>query len=194
MDFYEVVLKRRSVRKFKEDEVPQEVLNRILEAGRWAPSGANLQPWKFIVVTKPEVKAKIADTCTKYSREVWKNFPPETAKFLGARGGTWNKSYMKTIPVLVAVCYCVTKEPTSEYALASTWAAIQNILLATANENLAACIYTHAYLEEEKALKQILAIPDAYHLAAIIQLGYPKAIPPTPQRKKLEEIVSYEHF
>jgi len=194
MDFYEVVLKRRSIRRFEDDKVPQQVLDRILEAGRWAPSGANLQPWKFIVITNPEVKAKIADVCTKYSKRVWKNFAPETVKFLGSRGGTWNKSYMKTIPVLVAVCYCVTEEPVSEYALASAWAAIQNILLATTNENLAACIYTHAYVEEERALKQILAVPDVYHLAAIIQLGYPKTIPPTPPRKKLEEIVSYEHF
>lgn len=194
MDFYEVVLKRRSVRKFKEDKVSKEVLDRILEAGRWAPSGANLQPWRFIVVTSPEVKAKIADVCTEYSKKVWKNFAPETAKFLGGRGATWNKSYMKTLPLLVAVCYCVTKEPVGEYALASAWTAIQNMLLAATNENLASCIYTHAYLEEEKALKRILAIPEAYHLAAIIQLGYPKTIPPTPPRKRLEEIVSYEHF
>jgi len=194
VDFYEVVLKRRSIRKFKDDKVPKEALNRILEAGRWAPSGANLQPSRFIVVTDPKVKAKIAEVCTEYSKKVWRDFTSETAKFLGSRGGTWNKSYMKTLPVLIAVCYCVTKEPLSEYALASTWAAIQNILLAITNEDLAACIYTHAYTEEEKALKQILAIPDAYRLAAIIQLGYPKTSPSTPPRKKLEEIVSYEHF
>jgi len=58
MDFYEVVLKRRSTRKFKDDAVPPEALNRILEAGRWAPSAANLQPWRFIVVTSAEVKEK----------------------------------------------------------------------------------------------------------------------------------------
>lgn len=194
MDFYEVVLKRRSIRKFKGDKVPHDVLMRILEAGRWAPSGANLQPWRFIVITSLEVKAKIADVCTEYSMKVWKNFAPETAKFLGGRGGTWNKSYMKALPVMVAVCYRATEEPSREYALASAWTAIENMLLAATNENLAACVYTHAYPEEEKALKQILNMPDVYHLAAIIQLGYPKAVPPTPPRKKLEEIVSYEHF
>jgi len=95
---------------------------------------------------------------------------------------------------LVVVCYRVTGELVSEYALASTWAAVQNMLLAAANESLGACVYTHAYLEEEKALKEILAVPDAYHLAAIIQLGYPRVVPPAPPRKTLEEIVSYEHF
>lgn len=194
MDFYEVVEKRRSVRRFMDDKVSQNVLDRILEAGRWAPSGANLQPWRFIVITSPEVKTRIADTCTEYSKEVWKNFTAETAKFLSSRGGTWNKSNMKTVPILIAVCYEVTDEPTSEIALASTWAAIQNILLAATNENLATCIYTHACLEEEKNLKKILAIPNSYHVAAIIQLGYPKEIPPTPPRKRLDEIVCYEHF
>lgn len=85
-------MKRRSVRKFKADEVSREVLSRILEAGRWAPSGANLQPWKFIVITSAKVKGKIADVCTQYSRRVWRNFTRETARFLGGRGGTWNKS------------------------------------------------------------------------------------------------------
>lgn len=194
MEFNDLVLKRRSVRKFKADPVPPKVLRRILEAGRWAPSGANLQPWKFIVITSAEVKNNIADVCTQYSRRVWKNFTPETARFLGGRGGTWNKSHMKVIPVLVAVCYCVTEEPLAEYALASAWAAIENMLLATTNENLAACIYTHSGRDEEEALKEVLAIPEDYHLAAIIQLGYPRKVPPMPPRKKLNEIVSYEHF
>jgi len=194
MDFYDVVFKRRSIRKFKGDAVPKDVLNRILEAGRWAPSGANLQPWRFIVITKPEVKAEIAEICTRYSKEVWKRFAPQTAKFLGGRGGTWNKSYMKNVPVLIAVCFRVTTEPLGEYAFASAWAAIQNMLLAATYENIASCVYTHAFPEEENALKQVLGVPEAYHLAAMIQLGYAMDGPPTPPRKKLEEIVSYEHF
>jgi len=194
MDFFEVVLKRRSVRKFRNDEIPGEALNRILEAGRWAPSGSNRQPWRFIVVTEPEVKAKIADVCTEYSRKVWKNFGPETAKFLGGRGGTWNKAYMKNVPVLITVCYQAADESAKESAFASAWAAIENMLLATTNEGLASCVYTCASPNEEKALKQILAVPDTYYLAAIIQLGYPKAVPPMPPRKRLHEIVTYEHF
>lgn len=194
MDFDEVIVKRRSVRRFKEDKVPENVLNRILETARWAPSGANLQPWKFIVVTRSEAKARIADTCTDYSKEVWKGFTPETVRFLSSKGGTWDKSYMKEVPILLAVTYKVTHEPTSEVALASTWTAIQNVLLAATNENLAACIYTHANIEEERNLKHILAVPNAYRLAAIIQIGYPKAIPKAPPRKTLEELVSYEHF
>jgi len=194
MDFFDVVLKRRSVRRLKRDKVPQRTLNRILEAGRWAPSGANLQPWRFIVVASAEVKAKIADVCTEFSRKVWEDFSPETARFLAARGGTWNKLYMRVIPVLIAVCYRATDEPMSDYALASAWVAIENMLLAATNEGLGSCVYTHAFVEEEEALKSILSIPHAYHLAALIQLGFAQAYPTTPSRRPLEEIVSYEHF
>jgi len=194
MDFVDVVLKRRSVRRFKQDEVPKDVLHRILEAGRWAPSGANLQPWRFVVISDVEVKAKIADVCTEFSRKVWENFAPETARFLAGSGGTWNKSYMRMIPVLIAVCYRVTTEPMSEYALASAWAAIENMLLAATNEALASCVYTYAFSEEERALKGIMGVPEVYHLAAIVQLGYAEAVPAVPPRKGLEEIVSYDRF
>lgn len=194
MEFHEVILKRRSVRRFKEDSVPRSILHRILEAGRWAPSGANLQPWKFIVITKPEGKARIAETCTEHSKTVWKGFAPATARFLANRGGSWNKTGMKTVPLLVAICYTVTDEPTRDTAFASTWTAIENILLAVTNENLAACVYTHASQKEESDLKRILAVPDNYNMAAVIQLGYPNVIPEPPPRRSLEEIVSYEHF
>ncbi|MGC8938930.1 MAG: nitroreductase family protein [Candidatus Bathyarchaeia archaeon] len=56
MDFYEVVAKRRSVRKFMEKPIPEEVLIRVLDAGRLAPSAGNTQPWHFIIITDADVK------------------------------------------------------------------------------------------------------------------------------------------
>jgi len=69
MEFGQLITKRRSIRKFKNDVVPKELLENILEACRWAPSAGNLQPWHIIVVTDIDVKTRIAETCTKYSRE-----------------------------------------------------------------------------------------------------------------------------
>jgi len=194
MDFHEVVRRRRSVRKFRSDDVPTDVLNRILDAGRWAPSAANLQPWRFIVVTSADVKEKIADTCTRFSRKAWANFSPQTAKFLASQGGTWDKSHMKAIPVLVAVCYQVPEKLSNEIALGSAWAAVENMLLAATAENLGSCPYTLYDSEEEAELKKVLRVPQQHHIAAIIQLGYTSISPPTPPRKKLEEIVSHQHF
>ncbi|MEO0189831.1 MAG: nitroreductase family protein, partial [candidate division WOR-3 bacterium] len=63
MEFYEVIRKRRSVRKYRPDPIPEDVLNRILDAGRIAPSAKNIQPWKFIVIKDPENKKKVAEAC-----------------------------------------------------------------------------------------------------------------------------------
>lgn len=194
MGFYEVVAKRRSVRKFREEPVPEEALNKVLDAGRWAPSAGNTQPWHFIVITNAIVKGRIAKTCTEFSRKAWANFSPETSRYLAARGGSWDKSAMAKIPVLIAVCYSVPKQIREELILGSAWCAIENMLLAATAEGLGSCIYTFYGLEEEKQIKEILGVPENHRIAALIQLGYSAAEPQKPSRKALKEIVSYQHF
>jgi nitroreductase len=195
MEFDEVVARRRSIRKFREDPVSDELLCKILEAGRWAPSAGNTQPWRFIVVTNPEVKQRIARACTESSKKAWSQFPPERAKYLAQRGGSWDKSAMAKIPVLVAVCYETPERMREELASGSAWTAIQNMLLAATNEGLGSCIYTFYNMDEEEKLKEILQVPpERYRIAALIQLGYSRIDPPSPSRKKLEDIVSHQHF
>ena len=64
----ELVKKRRSTRKFKPEPIPDEYVDKIIEAARWAPSGANSQPWEFIIIKKPELKQKIIEYITEYNR------------------------------------------------------------------------------------------------------------------------------
>jgi nitroreductase len=194
MNFGEVVVKRRSIRKFKEDPVPEKALGKVLEAGRWAPSAGNCQPWHFIVVTDAEVKKRIAGVCTEFSRKAWAKFSPERAKYLAARGGSWDKSSMAKIPVLVAVCYEVVERMRWDLVLGSVWAAVENMLLAATAEGLGSCIYTFYDIEEENGLKEIVQVPDGFRIAAVVQLGYGAVEAPLPSRKPLREIVSYEHF
>jgi nitroreductase len=194
MDFREVVVKRRSVRKFKEDAVPASALTRVLDAGRWAPSAGNSQPWHIIVVRDAELKEKIAEVCTRSRKKAWAHFSPERAKYLAQRGGTWDKSYMKRVPIFVGACYSVPEGMREDLALASVWMAVENMLLAATDEGLGSCVYTTYDFEEEKSLKGILQIPQEYRLAAIVQLGYAGAEPPSPTRKEFEETISYEHF
>jgi nitroreductase len=193
MDFCEVVVKRRSIRKFKEERVPERVLSKVLDAGRWAPSAGNCQPWRFIVVTDSDVKQNLAKIFTEFSRKAWAEFSPERARYLAARGGSWNKSGMARVPVLVVVCY----DPElmkDELVLGSAWCAIENVLLAATAEGLGSCIYTFYGVEEENLLKEMLQVPEKYRIATVIQLGYSAVEPPTPSRKALNEIVSYQHF
>ena len=194
MDFDEVVLKRRSIRKFREDPVSERVLLKILEAGRWAPSAGNCQPWRFIVVTDVEVKKRIAVMCTESSRKAWAEFPPERARYLAARGGSWDKSGMANIPVLIAVCCELVKGMRKELVLGSVWATIENILLAATAEGLGSCIYTFYDIEEENDLKKILEVPSGFRVAAMVQLGFAVVDPPLPSKKTLKELVSFQRF
>lgn len=194
MDFDEVVVKRRSIRKFKEDPVPEKILRKVLEAGRWAPSAGNCQPWRFIVISDFEVKKGIAATFTEFSRKAWSKFSPERARYLAERGGSWDKSGIAKIPVLVAVCYETVREIREELILGSAWAAIENMLLAATAEGLGSCIYTFYNVEEENSLKELLGVPDGFRVAAVIQLGYAAVGPLMPTRKTLSEVVSDQHF
>jgi nitroreductase len=194
MEFKEVVVKRRSVRKFAKEDVVRETLMNVLEAGRWAPSAGNCQPWHFVIVTNPQVKTRIAENCTKFSKKHWTLFPPERAKYLAARGGSWDKSYMKDIPILIVVGYKVPKNMRDELVLDSVWMAVENMLLAATDEGLGSCVYTFLNREEENELKKILHASQEDRVACMVQLGYTKIEPISPFRKKISEIVSYEHF
>ena len=194
MEFKEVVVKRRSVRKFKKDTISEESLRKVLEAGRWAPSPGNCQPWRFLVVTDPEIKANIASNCTSYSKEHWKKFPPARARYLAARGGSWDKSYIGEIPILVAVSYRLPENMSGELVLGSVWMAVENMLLAATDEGLGSCVYTFLNRNEENKLKRILSADQRDRIACMVQLGYTKTEPISPCRKQLSEIVSHEHF
>jgi len=194
MDFNEAVVRRRSVRKFKSDLVPAKTIQKVLEAGRWAPSASNLQPWHFIVIQDVHVKRRIANVCTEFSKKAWADFNSDMIKYLALRGGTCDKSYMEKVPALIAVCYRKAGKMRHELILASAWTAIENMLLAATSEGLGSCIYTLYSRYEEKEVKTVLNMPAEYRIAAIVQLGYPVAETPSPYRKNLEEIVSYEHF
>lgn len=194
MDFSEVIVKRRSVRKLREDPVSEDAVNRVLEAGRWAPSAGNSQPWRFVVVTDFGIKQRIAEVCTEFSKKAWSRFSPERARYLAQRGGSWDKSNMGKVPVLIAVCYEVPEEIREELVLGSVWGAIENMLLAATAENLGSCIYTFYNEEEENKLKDVLRVPSECRIAALIQLGFSKADLPMPSRKPLKEIVRYQHF
>ena len=86
MEFYDVIQKRRSIRNYTPDkEIPQDVLNRILDAGRIAPSAANHQPWKFIVVKNRELRHKL---CGCYKGE-WLKDAPIILVVVGFKDSTW---------------------------------------------------------------------------------------------------------
>lgn len=195
MDFYKVVRDRRSIRKFKtEIAVKDDAIKRLVEVACLAPSAGNSQPWHFIIVKDSEKKRHLAEICTRFSRLAWKAFSKENAKLVAKRGGTWDKSYMATLPVLIVVCYETSgKTVQDSNAHASAWCATQNLLLAATAEGLGACVY-NLWKREIIPTRRLLKIPRNYKIAAIIQVGHPAEIPEPPPKKKLQEVTSYNTF
>lgn len=166
MDVMEAIKTRRSIRKFKKDPVPEELVEKVLEAGRWAPSSRNRQPWKFIVLRSAEVKKKLSELLT-YG---------------------W---FLADAPLGIAVVVNPeeSRRPVEDGAIAS-----QNILLAAHGLGLGACwIAAYGIPLEDKA-RELLGVPEGQRILSVIALGYPDEKPAPTSRKSLAEIVFNDKY
>jgi len=171
MEFYEVIKKRKSVRKYNSKKIPDDVLNRVLEAGRIAPSAKNIQPWKFVVVRDPALKKQVAEA---------------------SRGQT----FMADADVII--CGCALEKIAwgrmggymSSFAV-DLAIAMDHMILAAANEGLGTC-WIGAF--EEKAVKLLLGVPEDVKVVALTPLGYPAEVPKDRGRKPASEIISYDKY
>jgi nitroreductase len=179
-----LIKSRRSIRKYRKNPVPLEKIYQILEAGRYAPSGANLQPWIYIVVTDNKLKEKIREGAEKIEIDFHKKAPKQFKRWLKEQKITPEKSFLTEAPALIVVAG-FTKAP---YWLESTWVSIAYILLSVESQNLGTLTYTPP---ETVFLSKLLNIPEAYHPVAILPIGY-SAETPSPEtrpRRPREQIV-----
>ena len=103
-DFYADVNRRRTVREFSDRPVPRDIIETALKAANTAPSGANLQPWHFAVVSGPETKRKIREAAEVEEREFYEHrASPEWLAALEPLGTDSNKPFLETAPYLIAV-------------------------------------------------------------------------------------------
>ncbi len=166
-----------------------EKIVQILEAGRYAPSGANLQPWIYIVVTDSKLKERIREEAERIERDFHKKASKQLKKWLKEQKITAEKSFLTEAPVLVVVAG-FAKAP---YWLESTWISIAYILLSAESRNLGTLTYTPS---ETAFLKKLLNIPDDYHPVAILPLGHPAERPPpeTRPRRPLEQTIYLNRY
>jgi len=167
MEFMDVVRKRRSIRRFKPDPVPEEEIKYILEAARLAPSWANTQCWHFVVVTDPEVKVKIGEAGFRWT----------------ARG-----------PAIIVACADAAQVGFREdqyFYLVDIGIALEHLVLAAADRGLGTCWIVGF---SEAKVKEILGVPENIRIVALTPLGYPAEDPPPRDRKPLEQIFSYNRF
>ncbi|MCX7926721.1 MAG: nitroreductase family protein [Candidatus Omnitrophica bacterium] len=166
MDCLSVIKRRRSVREFIDKPIPQEVLEAIVDAGRFAPTARNIQPWEFIVVTDKQSLKNLAEIT-------------DHGKFLAR----------------AAACICVVSTDT-KYYLEDCSAATQNILLAAVTFKVGSCWIAADKKPYCEKIKELLGIPPKYKVVSLIALGYPltkKVFYQMPKRP-LEEVLHWQKF
>lgn len=171
-DFFDVLRERRSIRKFKDKEVPIEIINKIVDSARYAPSGMNKQPWEFIVIIDKDKKKQI--------REIYENARKEQGLY------EQDCSFVEKATIIIV---CNNTSLTNN--LISTSLAIENMLLASTALNLGSIIMT-APLSRTKDIFKIRAlckIPLNLELAAIVLIGYADEKPVMKERKSLKDIL-----
>lgn len=178
MEFYEVIHRRRAIRKYKPDAVPKEVLMRILDAANWAPSGMNLQQWEFMVVSgdkKDELAESYGRVAEVYSAK-WEDVR-QRENFL-----QFARTFGGAPVVIVALTRASSNPGTVKMHLESVSAAFENLLLAACAEGLGSCWMTGP-LQDEGSVRKILGIPVEKEIVAFTPIGYPDIDPPAPARK-----------
>ena len=196
-EFYKFLKKRRTVRDFSEKVVPLEVIeNCILTAGT-APSGANLQPWHFAVVSNPEIKKKIRIAAEEEEKEFYSNrAPKEWLDALAHLGTDKHKPFLESAPYLIAIfskSYEFLQDGNkvkNYYAQESTGIACGMLITALHNAGLASLTHTPSPMN---FLNEVLERPKNERPFLLLVVGYPakNAKVPDIQKKKLKEIASF---
>jgi nitroreductase len=189
MGLYEAMRTLRAVRRLKPDAIPDRVLHRVLEAATWAPTGANRQPWRIVVVKDTERKRHLGELygdrwnlASKMYRATLTDLPPaarepqermlRAADHLGAHFGE--------APVIAIFCFNplelgVTDADLNRVSVVgggSIYTAVENLLLACRAEGLG-CVLTTILCFVEPQVKELLGIPDPWGTAAAVPIGYP---------------------
>lgn len=173
----DIIKSRRSTRRFKPDIIPEDDLEGVLEAARWAPSGENFQPWKFIVIKSKETMEKIVDFLP------YKKF----------------QAFLRNAPILIAVLIHSRK---SKWAILDGALCVQNLMLEAWARGLGTCFsawYPTVPEKVKEKVHELLNIPKNWIIITFTPLGYPidepeRAFRLPAQRKPLEQLVFYEKF
>ncbi len=162
----EAIYQRRSVREFQDKPVDRALIMEVIRAGTWAPSGLNNQPWRFAVVTDPELKERF-EPLTKYARII------------------------RSAPVLIPVF--LDKEamyhPMKDHQAAG--ACIQNMLLAAHSLGLGA-VWLGEIIKSDREIRRLLNLGENLELQAVVALGHPLPKERRSRRRPLEELLLFE--
>ena len=161
----ETILSRRSIRHYEKKEIPKEILEKILEAGRQAPSATNRQPVHFIVITNENLKKELSK-------------------------GQYNK-FIEDAPVTIIGCADIAPIITREWFIVDTTIALQNMVIAAWTMGIGLCWIGDF---KEKNVKGLLKIPNKWKIVVLITFGYPAEHFNPRKKKPMTGIVSFNDF
>ncbi len=195
--FYQMMNRRRTVRDFSPEPVPFEIIERAIATAGTAPSGANMQPWRFVVVRDAETKRRIREAAEAEERASYGGRMPERwLRRLAPLGTDWHKPFLETAPYLIVVFridYLIDEEtketePTY-YASESVGIAVGLLLAALHIAGLATLTHTPSPM---RFLSDILGRPKSEKPFVLIPVGYPAEDARVPDIKRfaLDEIMS----
>jgi nitroreductase len=161
---------RRSVRRYLPEPVPDEMLQQILEAGRWAPSANNQQPWAFVVVQDGEMRQKVAQHATYYLAR---------------------HARVEEAPLLIVLCGQPGSRMGRRFLRGEVGMAGIQIMLQAHALGLGTCWIDGL---NRDAISEVLEIPEYLDIVGLITVGFPAETPPVTPRKPLFEIVHYEVY
>ncbi len=211
MEIYDAMSTLRAVRRLKSDPIAQDVIDRVLTAATWAPTGGNMQPWRIVVVTDTDKKQRLEDLY----RPHWERYlPGYEKKIAGApdalrekaqramEAGNYLATHLHDVPLIAVFCYnpgimTITDSDLDRPSVVgggSVYPAVQNFLLACRNEGLG-CVLTTLLCYEEPEIKKMLCLPDDWYTCAHVPVGYPvKGGHGSISRNGLEKMVAYNSW
>ncbi len=210
MEVYEVMRTTFGCREFTGDPVPHEVLHRIIDNARFAPSGGNRQGWRIINVTDPDIREQLADLslpcATRYLLEIQAGESPlntvhpssiTDADVAAADPPDWLVAHIRNAPTLLVVTVDLSVVASMDKDLdrigvisgASIYPLVWNILLAARSEGYGGVMTTWG-VSREPDVRELLGVPDHWAIAAIVPLGKPRKQLTRLRRKPVEEILA----
>ena len=169
MTILEIIKNRRSIREFQKKEIPEEIVDKLIEALIWAPSAGNLQARKFNFVFNQKIKEKLAEAA-------------------------FGQNFIAKAPLVIIGCtddkiaFKYRERGKNLYSICDVSASIQNLMLVAHNEGLGSC-WVGAF--EEKEVSKILDLPENLRSIVIMPVGYPAEKPSAPPRVSRAEAIEF---
>jgi nitroreductase len=157
------IRERRSIREFTDEALDEKEIEAILEAGRWAPSGLNNQPWRFVLISDEAVRKEISKM-TEYSE------------------------ILNHAPLLIAVFLDIQQSYNRGKDLQAVGACLQNMYLAAHSLGLGS-VWVGEILNRREDVERALGVPEQFELMAVQAVGHPRKDPSDSERKPLSELI-----